>query len=118
MLGLFTAPSFYKNHVNTTETVGKGQKSLCEGFTYKNFKYTLVHWDRCQAKSGKLILNYTIVDWRPHGRWLSNCSDDTNSTVCDYSTQVACKVTNTMMEHYHDKGLLGWLESRAKYLGM
>ena len=56
------------------------------------------------------MLNYTIVDWGPHGRWLSNCSDDTNSTVCDYATQVAWKVTNTTMEHYHDKGLLGWLE--------
>ena len=43
LLGLFTALSFYENHVNTTETLGKGQKSLCKGFTYKNFKYTPVH---------------------------------------------------------------------------
>ena len=42
--------------------------------------------------------------------WLSNCSDDINSIVCDYATQVAWKVTNTTMEHYHDKGLLGWLD--------
>ena len=42
--------------------------------------------------------------------WSSNCSDDINSTVCDYATQVAWKVTNTTMEHYHDKGLLGWLD--------
>ena len=91
MLGLFTALSFYENHVNTTETLGKGQKSLCKGFTYKNFKYTTVHWDRCQAKSGKLmfVANYTIVDWGPHGMRLSNCSDAINSTVCDYATQVA-----------------------------
>ena len=46
---------FYENHVNTTETLGKKQKSLCKGFTYKNFKYTPIHWDRCQAKSGKLM---------------------------------------------------------------
>ena len=91
LLRLFTALSFYENHVNTTETLGKGQKSLCKGFTYKNFKYTPIHWDRCQAKSGKLMFgaNYTIVDWGPHGMWLSNFSDDINSTVCDYATQVA-----------------------------
>ena len=64
LLGLFTTLSFYENHVNTTETLGKKQKSLCKGFTYKNFKYTPIHWDRCQAKSGKLmfVANYTI-DW-------------------------------------------------------
>ena len=49
------------------------------------------------------VADYTIVDWGPHGMWLSNCSDDINSTVCDYATQVAQKVTNTVMEHYHDK---------------
>ena len=91
LLGLFTALSFYENHVNTTKTLRKGQKSLCKGFTYKDFKYTPVYWDRCQAKSGKLMFmaNYTIVDWGPHGIWLSNCSDDINSTICDYVTQVA-----------------------------
>ena len=111
MFGLFTTLSFYENHVNTTETLGKGQKTLCKGFTYKNFKYIPVHWDRCQAKSRKLmfVANYTIVDWGPHGVWLSNYADDINSTVCDYATQVA-QVTNTMMEYYHDKGLPGWLD--------
>ena len=48
------------------------------------------------------VTNYTIVDWVPHSIWLSNCSDDINST--EY------KVTNTTLEHYHDKGLLGWLD--------
>ena len=38
---LFTALSFYKNHVNTTKTLGKGQKLECKGFTYKDFKYTI-----------------------------------------------------------------------------
>ena len=57
------------------------------------------------------VANYTIVDWGPHGMWLSDCSDDINSTICDYATQVAWKITNTMMEHYQDKGLLGWLDS-------
>ena len=56
------------------------------------------------------MVNHTIVDGGPHGMWLSNCSDDINSTVCDYAPQVAWKVTNTTMEHYHDKGLLGWLD--------
>ena len=109
---LFTALSFHENHVNTTKTLGKGQKTLCKGFTYKNFKYIPVHWDRCQAKSRKLmfVANYTIVDRGPQGMWLSDCSDDINSTVCDYITQVTWKTTNTMMEHYHDKGLLGWLD--------
>ena len=107
MLGLFTALSFTENHVSTTETLGKAQRTLYEGFTYNNFKYTPVCWDKCQAKSGKLIFmaDHTIVDWGPHGMWLSNCSDDINNTMCDYATKVAWKVTNTTMEHYHDKGL-------------
>ena len=36
-LGLITALSFYENHVNTTKTLGKGQKLECKGFTYKDF---------------------------------------------------------------------------------
>ena len=112
LLRLFTALSFYENHVNTTKTLRKGQKSLCKGFTYKDFKYTPVYWDRCQAKSGKLmfVANYTIANWGPHGMWLSNRSDDIKCVIWDYATQVAWKVTKTTMEHFHDKGLLGWLE--------
>ena len=54
--------------------------------------------------------NHTIVDWGSHGIWLSNCSDDINSTMCDYVTQVSWRVTNTTREHYHDRGLIGWLD--------
>ena len=83
------------NHDYTTETLGKElgkeQRTLCKGFTYKNFTYTPVHWDKCQAKSGKLmfVANHTIVKWGPHGMWLPNCSGDINSTALDYVTQVA-----------------------------
>ena len=44
------------------------------------------------------MANYTIVDWRPHGMWLSNCSDDINSTMYDYVTQVTWKITNRSMD--------------------
>ncbi|XP_040122544.1 endogenous retrovirus group K member 18 Env polyprotein-like [Oryx dammah] len=120
LLGLFTAFSLSVNHVYTTETLGKvlgkelekEQRTLCKGFTYKNFTYTPVHWDKCQAKSGKLmfVANHTIVDWGTHGMLLSNCSKEVNSTVCDYVRQVTWKVTDTTMKYYHDKGLLGWLD--------
>ena len=82
LLGLFTTLSLSMNHVYTTKTLGKGlrkeQRTLHKGFTNKNFKYIPVHWDKCQAKSGKLMFtaNHTVVDWGPHGIWLSNCSDD------------------------------------------
>ena len=56
------------------------------------------------------VVNHTIVDWGPHGMWLSNCSEEITSTVCDYVMQVTWKVTDTMMEKYHDKGLLGWFD--------
>ena len=56
------------------------------------------------------VANCAIVDWGPHVMWSSNCSDALNCTVYDYATQVEWKVTNTTMEHYHDKGLLGWLD--------
>ena len=55
------------------------------------------------------VANYTIVDWEPHSIRLSNCSDDINSTMCDYVIQVTQKITNSSMEHFHAKGLLGWL---------
>ena len=59
LLGLFTTLSLSVNHVYTTETLGKElgkeQRTLCKGFTNKNFKYIPVHWDKCQAKSGKLM---------------------------------------------------------------
>ena len=42
--------------------------------------------------------------------WLSNCSNDINSTMCDYVTQATWKITNSSKEHFHDKGLLGWLD--------
>ena len=58
------------------------------------------------------MANYTIADWRPHGMWLSNCSDDINSTMYDYVTQVTRKITNSSMEHFHNKGLLGWLDGK------
>ena len=61
------------------------------------------------------MANYTIVDWGPHGMWPSNCSDDINSTMCDYVTQVTWKITNSSMEHFHDKGLLGWLEGEMTH---
>ena len=41
LLGLFTALSFSENHVNTTKTLGRGQKLESKGFTYKDIKYTL-----------------------------------------------------------------------------
>ena len=86
LLGLFTALSLSVNHVYTTETLGKElgkeQRTLCKGFTLRTFH---VPWDKCQAKLGKLmfVANHTIVDWGPHGMWLSDCSDDINNTVCD-----------------------------------
>ena len=56
------------------------------------------------------VANYTIVDWEPYGMCLSNLSDNINSTMYDYVTQVTWKITNSSMEHFHDKGLLGWLD--------
>ena len=56
------------------------------------------------------VANYSIVDWGPYGMWLSNFSDDINSTMYDSVTQVTWKITNSSMEHFHDKGLLGWLD--------
>ena len=29
------------------------------------------------------VANHTVVDWGPHGMWLSDYSDDINNTVCD-----------------------------------
>ena len=56
------------------------------------------------------VANYSIVDSGPHGMWLSNCSDGINNTICDYVSQLAWKITNSSMKHFHDKGLVGWLD--------
>ena len=53
------------------------------------------------------IANHTIVNWGPHSMWLLNSSDDINNAMYDYITRLTWKVTNTTMEHYHDRGLLG-----------
>ena len=82
LLGLFTALSLSVNHVYTTETLGKElgkeQRTLCKGFTYKNFTYTPVRWAKCQTKSRKLmfVANHTIVDWGPHGMWFDICPNE------------------------------------------
>ena len=61
-----------ENHLYINETLGKElgeeEKTLCKGFTYKNFTYTPVHWGKGQAKSRKLMLvaNHKIIDWGPH----------------------------------------------------
>ena len=34
------------------------------------------------------------------------------TVLCVIVTQAAWKVTNSLMEHFHDKGLLGWLDGR------
>ena len=88
---LFTALSLSVNHVYTTKTLGKElgkeQRSLCKALTYKKFTFTPVHWDKCQAKSGKLmfVANHIIVDWGPHGMWLSIgrniCNSDKTKNV-------------------------------------
>ena len=68
LLGLFTTLSLSVNHVYTTETLGKElgkeKRTLCKGFTYKNFTYTPIRWDKCQTKSRKsmFVANHTIVD--------------------------------------------------------
>ena len=59
------------------------------------------------------MANYTIVVWGPHGMWVSSCSDDIDSTMCDYATQVAQKITNSSMKHFHEKDSLAGL--RVKY---
>ena len=92
LLGLFTALSLSVNHVYTTETLGKelgkelgkNRKPYRKGLLIKkNFTYSPVHWDKCQTKLKKsmFVANHTIVDWGPHGMWLSDCSDDINNTV-------------------------------------
>ena len=107
LLRLFTTLSLSVNHVYATETLGKelgkDQRTLCKEFTYKNFTYTPVHWDKCQTKCLWLIIQLLIGD----------------PMVCGYLTTqmiltalcVIEKVTDPRMEYYHDKGLLGWLDS-------
>ena len=74
LFGLFTVLSLSVNHVYTTETLGnelgKEQRPLRKGFTYKNFTYTPSPWDRCQTKSRKsmFVANRTAVDWGPHDK--------------------------------------------------
>ena len=55
------------------------------------------------------MANYTIVDWGPQDMWVSNCSDYINSTMCDYATQVAQKITNNSMKHFHEEDSLAGL---------
>ena len=71
-------------------------------------------------KSEKLMFmaHYTIVNWGPHGIWLSNCSDDINNTIYDYVTQVAQKITNSSMKHFHEKNSLAGLTVKWHLLAL
>ena len=60
------------------------------------------------------MANHTIVNWGPHGIWLSNCSDDINSTIYDYVTQVTQKITNSSMKHFHEKDSLADLTANSQ----
>ena len=103
------------NHVYTTETLGKElgkeQRTLYKGFTYKNFTYTPVQWDKCQTKSRKLmfvvIIQLLIGDPMVCG-YLS--AQKMLTALCVTMLLMAWKINDTSMEHYHDKGLLGWLD--------
>ena len=64
------------------------------------------------------VANYTTVDWGPYGMWLSNYSDDINSTMCDYVTQVTWKITNSSVEHFHDKDSLAALTAERHLLAL
>ena len=58
LLELFTTLSLSMNHVYTTKTLGKElrqeQRTLCKGFTNKNFKYIPVHWDKLSGQIRKI----------------------------------------------------------------
>ena len=41
------------------------------------------------------VANYSIVDWGPYGMWLSNCSDDINSTKVWLCYSSTWKITNS-----------------------
>ena len=41
LLGLFIALSFYENHVNTTKTLGKGQKLECKDLRIRSLNIFL-----------------------------------------------------------------------------
>ena len=98
------------NHVYTTETLGKElgkeQRTLCKGFTYKNFPYTPVHWDKCQAKCLwpiQLLIGDPMVCGYPSAQKML-------TALCVTMLLMEWKINDTTMEHYHDKGLLGWLD--------
>ena len=90
LLGLFTALSLSVNHVYTTETLGKElgkeQRTLYKGFTYKNFTYTPVQWDKCQTKSRKLM--FVVIIQLLIG----------DPVVCDYLTAQMILTTLCDME--------------------
>ena len=90
LLRIFTALSLSVNHVYTTETLGKElgkeQRTLCKGFTYKNFTYTPVQWDKCQTKSRKLM--FVVIIQLLIG----------DPVVCDYLTAQMILTTLCDME--------------------
>ena len=100
LLRLFTALSLFVNHIYITETLGKElgkeQRTLCKGFIGTNVKPN--QENQCLW----LILQLLIGDPRECGYLTAQMI---LTTLC-----VIWKVTDTMMEHYYDKGLLEWLD--------
>ena len=46
------------------------------------------------------MANYTIVDWGPHGMWLSDCSDDINNIFQWYGRSLTLRWNITMTKDF------------------
>ena len=111
LFGLFNVLSLSVNHVYTTETLGKEsgkkQSTLCKGFTYKNLfscSFGTNVKPNQENQCLRLIIQLLIGDRMVCGYLTAQMI---LTTLC-----VIWEVTDTMMEHYYDKGLLEWLDSR------
>ncbi|KAG8518119.1 Endogenous retrovirus group K member 18 Env polyprotein, partial [Galemys pyrenaicus] len=65
------------------------------------------------------INNYIFVDWGPHGKFLVNCLDDVNATVCNYAVNPVwnCSQDGHTTTHQQD-GLMAWHDGALPHRGL
>ncbi|XP_027465208.1 endogenous retrovirus group K member 18 Env polyprotein-like isoform X1 [Zalophus californianus] len=112
-MGIMTTLSFNFSEVNTTSTLGKFDDPVCTTIFYKHYVFEPIYWSHCRGPHGKILMlnNRMVADWGPHGKFLNNCSEDVNSTICDYITNIRWNHTDHgTYTHHHTKGLMTWHE--------
>ncbi|XP_037360014.1 endogenous retrovirus group K member 18 Env polyprotein [Talpa occidentalis] len=110
LMDMYVALSFNFTEINTTSKA-RSNKPVCQQISYKNYTHSPTFWSQCRGLKGIVLRSgkYVFVDWGPHGKFLTNCSEDYSPAVCDYVTNAVWNVSkNGTVKDRNQYGLMAW----------